>query len=75
MSATMITLHPHEDVGWVSWRGGRNFGRIHLVRIGSIWETLCGASVPGTGRIVRNVAAAAINDLCKSCLREYATHH
>lgn len=73
---TVIALHAHSDVTWVSWHRGRTgFGAIHLTRPLTSSRTLCGADVPTIGRVVRNQDSAAIEDLCKSCLKEYATHH
>lgn len=73
---TVIALHAHTDVSWVSWRDRHGFGRIHLERRLATPMTLCGLFVPRYARIVvRNQESAAIEDLCKSCLKEYATHH
>lgn len=79
---TDIALHAHADVGWVSWRVATSFGRIHLERQGHSPDiglghgfTLCGLAVPIKGRVVRDQETAAIEDLCKSCLKEHATHH
>ena len=72
---TDIALHPHADVGWVSWRFGGNFGRIHLTRPGSE-RTLCGPPIPTAwfARVVRNQETAALEDICLGCLKEYATN-
>lgn len=69
---SLVTLHAHSDVGWVSWRQGRSgFGAIHLAQPGSD-VTLCRVAIPNVGRVVRNQYAAAIEDLCRNCLKEYA---
>lgn len=68
---TDLTLHNHTDIGWVSWRVGRNFGAIHLERQGS-GKTLCDVAIPNVGRVVRDQYSAAIEMLCKSCLRTFS---
>lgn len=70
---TDIALHAHTNAGWVSWRVGRTgFGAIHLERPAQAGITLCDLLVPSVGRVVRNQDVAAIEDLCRNCLKEYA---
>lgn len=70
---TEIALHDHAEVHWVAWRSGRNFGAVHLTRDGE--TTLCGPAIPTTGRVDRDQFSAALEDLCKNCLRAYSESH
>lgn len=71
---TDIALHAHSDVGWVSWRTSNGFGRIHLMHPDTT-ATLCYVAIPNATpfvRVVRDQESAAIEDICRSCLSEYA---
>lgn len=74
---TDIQLHKRAGIGWTSWNTGRGgFSQIHLERreypAHVEGKTLCGVNVPTVGRIVRDQFSAALEDLCRSCLKRFA---